>query len=394
MSFSSDLVISIAEIGKFHPSAPDLRKIEPFKHYFKSDGNLDLGSLDLRDGSCTRRELVLRFLLLCAVIDQGPDIIGIRELENEVTNTLYRREVRFLHTPIEFFAELGISIETILESHASIKDLQSELWAKENRSSANKYNLFMDNSRQVLAYAIFRWGVPLSLPILLLHDTYDEKIKSYPLYNYLANQDSAESMSQTLKDHNRYGLGKAIGDKASHLYAKWVVSSFRLINSGLPSWGDLSYEVPYDSNAGRVLWRTGYFLEWASLSEYVSKKVIQPKAGKGGTDYLRVTNIRGVKTRTEIAKDHIETYNLLCTKYLKSHKRRTTTVEIQRIQHIFLLENYSSRKLSVADFDNGLMYIGTNYCFNRKDPRCEECPINSLCVGFNKNTQLIERYRT
>jgi hypothetical protein len=33
-------------------------------------------------------------------------------------------------------------------------------------------------------------------------------------------------MSQELKSNERYGLGKAIGDKACHLFAKWAVSRF------------------------------------------------------------------------------------------------------------------------------------------------------------------------
>ena len=46
-------------------------------------------------------------------------------------------------------------------------------------------------------------------------------------------------------------------------------------------WTDFSYEVPFDSNAGRVLFRTGFFLELASLTNYVKWDVIQKGKGKG-----------------------------------------------------------------------------------------------------------------
>lgn len=390
----SRLIITIAEIGKAKSYSPIITEIEPFAHFF-IDQKLDKEKLDERDGSCTRRELLVRFLLLSAVIDQGPDIVGIRKLLIDVTNNLYRQEVRFLHSPIEFFKELGISIDSILKSHATVKEIRAKIWAQENLSSANKYNLFMDNSHQVLNYAIFRWGVPLSLPLLLSYEAKeDDELKSRSLINYLMDNTSAETMSINLKDNNRYGLGKAIGDKAAHLYAKWIVSSFGLATKKGPEWSDLSYEVPYDSNAGRVLWRTGYLLTWANLDEYKRKLVVQPGMGKGGLNYIRVTNIRGMKTAKTIETHYKAMYDVLSTKYLKTHKNNPRSVEIQRIQHIFLLEKWYYEELSVANFDDGLIYIGTNYCFNHAEPLCGTCPIKNICLGYQKNKTLLADYRT
>lgn len=393
LSEASALITRIAEIGKVYSSSPLLSEIEPFAHYF-SGGEIDKDRLDSRDGSCTRREILVRFLILCAVIDQGPDIIGIRNLLIDVTNNLYRQEVRFLHSPIEFFKEIGISIDSILHSHASVKAIRSEIWAKENQSSANKYNLFMDNSHQVLNYAIFRWGVPLSLPMLLSFDAKDDdEVKARSLISHLMKYDSAEIMSRNLKDHERYGLGKAIGDKAAHLFTKWLVTSFKLATNSGSSWSDLSYEVPYDSNAGRVLWRTGYLLTWAELKEYKKSLVVQPGAGKGGSNYIRVTNIRGMKTSTPMPVHYKAIYDILSTMYLMTHKNNPRSVEIQRIQHIFLLEN-SGKNYSVANFDDGLIYIGTNYCFNHAEPLCDRCPLKLLCKGHQTENSLILDYRT
>lgn len=228
MDNTADLVLAIATVGKQNASWPDLRRLEPFGHFFLTDGSLDNANLDSRDGACTRRDLILRFLVLNAVLDQGPDIAGVRKMLTDVTNMLYRREVRFLHRPAAFFEELGLAVDQILEEHQNVKDLRAVRWAEENKSNAVRYNLFMDNSRQVLNYAIFRWGVPLALPVLLHKDCKDEDHLPTVLSNYLETYSSAEAMSQMLKDHERYGLGKAIGDKACHLFAKWAVSSFRL----------------------------------------------------------------------------------------------------------------------------------------------------------------------
>lgn len=389
-----ELVRAIATIGRRNTSYPPILEIEPFAHFFGPSGTLDYENLDKRDGSSTRRELILRFLILCSVIDQGPDILGVRSLLIDVTNALYRKEVRFLHTPLEFFKELGLAIDEILAKHQTVKEIRSEIWGRENQANPERYNLFMDNSKQVLNYAVFRWGVPLALPLLLERDTTDENKKATVLVDYLESWKSSEEMSQQLKDHERYGLGKAIGDKACHLFAKWMISSFRLTRRNEQSWGDFSFEVPYDSNAGRVLWRTGYFLTWANVEDYIRKEVIQPGQGKQGSDYIRVTNIREMGTTFEIPIEIQSYYVDIALNHLKSHSRPPRKVEIQRIQHAYLLQHLDESGFGVADFDEGLIHIGTNYCFNHADPLCNKCPISYLCEGYNSNRALISDYRT
>lgn len=127
-------------------------------------------------------------------------------------------------------------------------------------------------------------------------------------------------MAQQLKDNKKYGLGSAIGDKACHLFAKMYVSIFKLVKhkSKDTGWTDFSYEVPFDSNAGRVLFRTGFLLEWATLKDYENWGVIQKGKGKSGTHYIRVTNIRGQKTQniptiSKFFSDYVD----VITNYLK-----------------------------------------------------------------------------
>lgn len=386
------LVHNIALVGREHPSYPPLRDVEIFEPFYRGE-EIDRETLDRRDGACTRRELLLRYLLLSAVLDQGPDVVGIRRLLVEVTNDLYRREVRFLHKPLLFFQELGVSVDQILEKHKTIKTLRAEVWAAANQSKPERYNLFMDNTRQVLNYAVFRWGVPLALPLLLERDCQEDEKRSAVLADYLEHWSSAERMSQKLKDDERYGLGKAIGDKACHLYAKWIVSGFRLIRRNELAWADFSYEVPYDSNAGRVLWRTGYLLRWATESDYLKRLVIQRGRGKRNLDYIRVTNIRGMPTQ-RVPEPYSGYYTDLTVRYLRVNKRRPQKIEIQRIQHLYLLDNFAETSLTPAHFDDGLMYIGTQFCYNHSEPNCPQCPISFLCEGYQENHTLIENYRT
>lgn len=308
------LLIAIAKVGKKSPSSPALHLVEPFEHFFDGTGNLKHGELNRQDGSLTRREVLTRFLLLNAVLDQGPDIVGLRQMLIQVTTELYKQEIRFLHKPISFFQEIGLSIDEILAQHETVKSIRSAIWAEENLSQANRYNFFMDNSRQVLGYAIFRWGVPLALPYLLEKDAkkQQDEISSTLLLDYLESHSSTEQMTKKIKEDHRYGLGKAIGDKAAHLFGKWLVSCFNLTRQNSPGWGEFSYEVPYDSNAGRVLWRTGYLLNWANEETYKQWEVLQPGKGKSGTTYIRVTNLQGKKAESDITGDLRTAYNDIC----------------------------------------------------------------------------------
>ncbi|MBC7263439.1 MAG: hypothetical protein H5T64_03665 [Chloroflexi bacterium] len=385
---SNELVLEIAHLGRQHPSPPPLSEFFPFRHYLSQDGSL-MG-LDEIDGLWTRREVLTRFLLLSAVLDQGPDLEGVRLLVKSVVNDLYRREIRIFHKPLEFFREFGISIDRILQEHDSIKEIRADDWARVNKTSANKYNLFLDNSKQALNYAVSRWGTALCLPLLLEKERSQEDTIE-PLVDYFESWPSAEIMSQQIKDHRRYGLGKAIGDKAGHLFAKWYVYTFRLVKRKGNTWGPLSHELPLDSNVGRVLFRTGFLLDWASIEDYERWNVIQRGKGKGGLDYLRVTNIRGKKsTRAEISGEFGEAYKSVVLEHLAVQRRVPTKIEIQRIPNALLLDS----GYAIGDLDDGLVHIGTNYCFNHDVPRCTDCPINGMCRGYQTAQDLITRYRT
>lgn len=388
-----NLVVEIARVGLSNKLTPPIAEINVFRHFFKN-GEVDVASLDKRDGSCTRRELLLRNLLLNAVLDQGPDIDGVRQMMVKVVNVLYENEVRIFHSPLDFFKEIQTSVNEIWDTHEQVKSCRSKKWAEDNQSTATKYNLFMDNSKQTLNYAIFRWGMPLALPYLLEMDSGKSPTPT-ALIDYLEQYESAEEMSKGVKNQKRYGLGKAIGDKACHLFAKWMVSTFQLTRrSNEDSWGEYAYEVPFDSNAGRVLWRTGYFLHLASKDEYIKKDVIQRGKGKSGKHYIRVTNIRGMKVSESVESNVLDSYREICVNHLKSHSRAPTKIEIQRFQHI-LLRDRVSQGLTVAAFDDGLIEIGRNFCFNHADPKCENCPINQHCEGYQSADQsLIKDYRT
>lgn len=202
-------------------------------------------------------------------------------------------------------------------------------------------------------------------------------------------------MSIQLKHDPSFGLGAAIGDKASHLFTKNYVSIYDLKRRSDKGWSELSYEVPFDSNVGRVLFRTGFFLEWTTLDVLRKKEVIQKEKGKHGVDYIRVTNIRGLEVNSipNDSKEFLE-YTEIVRDYLKAGIR-PRQIEIQRLANLLVYElNKQDKKYSLADLDDGLMEVGTGYCFNTPSPRCSKCPVRHLCRGYNQDKKLITDYMT
>ncbi len=75
--------------------------------------------------------------------------------------------------------------------------------------------------------------------------------------------------------------------------------------------------------------------------------------------------------------------------------KKLRKIEIQRLPNMLIYNlNKGKDSYSVADFDDGLMHIGTNYCFNHENPKCKSCPMNNLCLGYKEKNYLISNYST
>lgn len=399
---STALLAAVASVGRKFPASPQASLVDPFRPYFDSrTKNLFVSELDRRDGGVTRREAILRFLLLSAVVDQGPDIEGVRDLVVRVVNDLYSREVRLFHRPGDFFQHFGIAVDSIESMHEIVKALHAARWAESNRSLASKYLLYMENAKQTLGYAVYRWGAPLALAHLLHQQAESEgRDPSDALLQYLREQHggfppSTEGVTKRIKDHPKLGLGKAIGDKAAHLFGKWAIHAYPLLTrADDPAWDAWSYEVPFDSNAGRVLYRTGFLTTW--LDDKVMRRAQVLQAGKGkeaGTDHMRVTNLRGLASAAAAVNPFlVDTNTKLCVNHLRTHRKRPTKVEIQRLPSILSLR--SRRTFTLGQIDDGLIKIGTTWCFNTAAPDCAHCPVRTHCAGATRQPALITKVRT
>lgn len=432
-----NLIFKISEIGRNNPNPPMISDIFPFRHYFEN-GELNHEKLSENDGLWTRREILTRYLLLRAVLEQGFVKIGKLQLLHNVINNLYEKEVRILHKPLDFFKEIGISVDVILENHALINFKRILNWTIENHSIPINYSPIMDNSKQVLNYAIYRWGIPLTLPYLLEKDLHKEnKQSSEPLVDFLESFGSAEKMSQAIRYNERYGLGKAISDNTAHRFAKWYVQTFALSRRIDKTWSKLSYELPFNRNVGRVLFRTGFFSEIPHLSDLKNWRFIGEYGGIRGRMRHMVPNLQEQQVQTFNTFDNNEQqywdnegqrywdngiqqywnnegqqylnndvqqywdngvqryfnnkgqqhwdndreqyYLNIIRQYFGSRKR---SIQIQQIPNAFL----DNSDYGIGDLDDGITYIATKFC-RGEVPLCEQCPIKDFCDEFlnNKN---------
>lgn len=376
-----EILRAIAAVGRRYPGNPGAANMEPFRSYFRG-GSLVARGLDERDGGVTRREAMLRFLLLLAVLDQGPDIAGLRELVAQTASRLYREEIRIFHRPLDFFREVNVSVEQIEAVHEIVKRSMSAAWARRTGNRASGYLLYLDNAKQTLGYAIPRWGTPLALAYLLEKKSRGGIARASALTRYLKSFKSAEDMRRAVKSHETYGLGKMIGDKAAHLFAKWVIHAYPLLkDAARPEWDAWSYELPMDSNLGRVLYRTGFWGLWMLPRDFRKGGESAPfrRGGKNGQLHFRVTNLRGKRSRIAARYPAMATaYRELC----RTHLRQGSPSKIQ-MQRIPSALGLIGRDFTPGEVDDGAIKIGTTWCFNVTKPLCGTCPVRGVCGGVS-----------
>jgi hypothetical protein len=128
--FLLELTKRLTSIGHENKELPPLNEVEPLESCFTKEITLDYNKLDELDGHFTRREIIARYLLLNVILDQGPDIKGVRELLKNVTNNLYKKEIKIFHNPNDFFKNIDIVIDVIQREHNHIKEKRADVWLK------------------------------------------------------------------------------------------------------------------------------------------------------------------------------------------------------------------------------------------------------------------------
>ena len=304
------------------------------------------------------REIVARYLYLNAVLDQGRDSVGVHLLLSRVTNRLYEDlGVPYLDEPSLFFSRLTQIIPVIDEEHVKVKAERSPLFPR-----INSYSLY--DQYRVTPWVAFRWGAPLG-NVLRFREEYGG------LLPWLNRFGSGELAAMSTKSDVLFGLGGAIGEKASRLLAKWIAYTTRLA----PSWPQNSYEVPLDANVGRVLMRTGYIFALLDQEDLTKGEPPPWTLQKGGKVNLSAQSLndRPLRRTKEIDQDLTSLLEKWGLGRSRSNIRLMKTLNV-------VLSQARGAAAPVGQLDDGFMAIGREICFN-SDPACNSCPLGQVCIA-------------
>ena len=355
-------------------------------------GSADWSSLlsSEAEGGTTFREVLLRWLITRAIVDQGSDIIGVEMWHSGVISDCYESGIRILHDPIRALARYEEVVQIADKHRKIVTESRAEIWAGESSGrKTGQYTPFnvdgMRGGKQAHWFVSARM-----LPGLLVSFLSSGGLTGHVFGN--AKTETPSEMARRLKNDAVTGLGWSMGDKACDLFAKWAVGTFRL-GEGLDiPWRPEDCPLPMDQRVGRVLIRCGFMDEFFGVSRVMSIKSNgftshekpeqnRPKPGDSVPDgkwHLMVMNFR---RNSKVVNPHLiewlsetatqsgaikpkswgpqDVLSSLCRSYNRSHNGDVTPVEL----------------------DDFLMNAATPCTDNF--PTCTQCPLNKACQAHN-----------
>jgi hypothetical protein len=305
------------------------------------------------------REPVARLLYLNAVLDQGPDSVGVAMLLVGVLRRLYiEHGIDIIRNPTEFFVHLADVIPLVEAVHAQVKEVRAPELPR-----LTNYSLYGDQYR-VTPWVTWRWGSSLGNVMRFATSVGG-------LLPWLAQFPSGEAAAVAIKSDALYGLGGAIGEKASRLFVKWLLFTTRIG----PGWPPNTYEVPLDANVGRVLMRTGYifaFLDQEDMQRGNPRPWTEQPNGKVNLS-AQAMNDRPLRRLEPIETDLRALLAAWGIGASRSHVRMMKTLNV-------ILNQARGGAAAVGALDDGLMEIGRKFCHN-EEPNCTECPMRNVCLA-------------
>lgn len=353
-----EIVGEIFDVGRRFPLRIDLKDVRRIGRLLGPDQPLPRRDL---------REVIARYLYLNAVLDQGRDSVGVHLLLSRVTNRLYEEfEIAYLDEPLQFFANLPKVIPVIEEEHAKVKAERGPLFPR-----ITNYSLY--DQYRVTPWVAFRWGAPLGNILRFGQE-------GGGLLDWLNQFPSGEVAATAIKSDPLFGLGGAIGEKASRLFVKWVAFTAQLA----PAWPPNSYEVPLDANVGRVLMRTGYifaFLDQEDMTKGATKPWTLQEDGKVNLSAQSLNDrpLRRIEQIEDELMDLLERWGL---------GRSRRYIRLMKTLNV-LLAQARGNEAPVGQMDDGFMAIGRDICFNT-DPEISRCPLKDICIA----SHLVPELRT
>lgn len=335
----------------------------------------------------TRREVLLRWLMTRAIVDQGSDIVGVEMWHLGLITDCYQRGIRLLHTPLEALTRYEEIIEIADSQRRKVIAARADVWVSEKPETRSKGSYTPFNVDGMRGGTQAHWFISARLLPGLLTAFLSSGGLTQHVFGNSATETPSE-MARRLRKDTKKGLGWCMGDKACDLFAKWAVGTFRLGAGLSTTWEPSDCPLPMDQRVGRVLMRCGFMDEFFGVPRTMSiqshgftsmsnPRQVRPAVGDPipkGPWHLTVMNFRRhakvaggdqigwlieVVHQTGALKPDVwgpqEVLSLLCRSYNADHLVHVTPVELD-------------------DF-----IMNTAQPCSDNNPDCEACPLVNSC---------------
>lgn len=359
--------------------------------------SIEMDRVDEVSGT-SNRELLLRYLLTRAIVDQGSDIEGVEIWHSKLLEDCYSAGFRVLHEPSSFVQNYQEIIEFGAKARDHVVATRAKIWASQKepgKRSVNSYTPFnvdgYRGSKQT------HWFISGRLfPALMLATSYPGGLLQLCFKNMVS--ETPLQMSRRIRNDKVYGLGYCIGDKACDLFCKWAIGTYRLTVGISSAWMPADSPIPMDQRIGRLMIRTGFMDEFFGVSRMMSKSrfgflptdnQLRPAEGSSlipsGRWFLKVKDFRrNAKVQKSLTSEWLEqewrvsgatgkcpkfgpqeVVNILCKSMNRELGTEVTSVEI----------------------DDQFMRLGGNICTD-DNPKCQDCDLRELCQANTDLSQI------
>ena len=233
--------------------------------------SIELDRIDSRTG-ISNREVLLRYVLSRAIVDQGSDITGVEMWHSRLFERCYKDDIRVLHNAADFVSNYAKVLSIGVEVRDEVVIERAQVWADQKKSKTrnkNSYTLFNVDGQRGGKQAHWFMSARL-LPALLLADSKPGGLTELVFGNMTT--ETPIKMSRRLRSDPVFGLGWCIGDKACDLFSKWAIGTFRLATGIANAWDPANSPLPMDQRIGRLMIRFGFMDEFFGVSRMMEKK--------------------------------------------------------------------------------------------------------------------------
>jgi len=232
---------------------------------------IELDHTDSRTG-ISNREVLLRYVLSRAIVDQGSDITGVEMWHSRLLERCYKDDIRVLHNASDFVSNYAKVLSMGVEVRDEVVIERAQVWADQKKSKTrnkNSYTLFNVDGQRGGKQAHWFMSARL-LPALLLADSKPGGLSGLVFGNMTT--ETPIKMSRRLRNDPVFGLGWCIGDKACDLFSKWAIGTFRLATGIANAWDPADSPLPMDQRIGRLMIRFGFMDEFFGVSRMMERK--------------------------------------------------------------------------------------------------------------------------